>query len=126
MRLKWKSTGLLFTTSATQNGLQKSQSALKATAGGCKSLSLKALQAMRQSGQGHGDTRVIANVNFFESTASDETIGQLKSRLEKLMDIEEDFVLFFEVCERDFQKKQIFGKNIENDDKITDEDFVIL
>lgn len=64
--------------------------------------------------------------SVFESTASDETIGQLKSRLEKLMDIEEDFVLFFEVCERDFQKKMVFGKNIEKDDKITDEDFVIL
>lgn len=64
--------------------------------------------------------------SVFESTAGDETIGQLKSRLEKLMNVEEDFVLFFEVCERDFQKKQIFGKNIEKDDKITDEDFVIL
>ena len=64
--------------------------------------------------------------SVFESTASDETIGQLKWRLEKLMDKEEDFVLFFEVCERDFQKKQCFGKNIEKGDKITDEDFVIL
>ncbi len=64
--------------------------------------------------------------SVFESTASDETIGQLKGRLEKLMDAKEDFVLFFEVCERDFQKKQIFGKNTEKDDKITDEDFVIL
>lgn len=64
--------------------------------------------------------------SVFESTATDEAIGQLKSRLEKLMDIEEDFVLFFEVCERDFQKKQVFGKNIEKDDKITDESFVIL
>ena len=64
--------------------------------------------------------------SVFESTASDETIGDLKFRLEKLMNVEEDFVLFFEVCERDLQKKQIFGKNIEKDDKITDEDFVIL
>ncbi len=64
--------------------------------------------------------------SVFESTANDETIGQLKGRLEKLMDIEEDFVLFFEVCERDFQKKQVFGKNTESGDKITDEDFVIL
>lgn len=64
--------------------------------------------------------------SVFESTANDKTIGQLKGRLEKLMDIEEDFVLFFEVCERDFQKKQVFGKNTESGDKITDEDFVIL
>ena len=47
--------------------------------------------------------------SVFESTASDETIEELKFRLEKLMNVEEDFVLFFEVCERDFQKKQIFG-----------------
>lgn len=64
--------------------------------------------------------------SVFESTASDETIGQLKLRLEKIMDVEEDFVLFFEVCERDFQKKQVYGKNIEAENSITDEDFVIL
>lgn len=63
--------------------------------------------------------------SVFESTASNETIGQLKGRLEKLMDKDEDFVLFFEVCERDFQKKQCFGKNIEKEE-IADEDFVIL
>ena len=64
--------------------------------------------------------------SVFESTADDETIGQLKYRLEKLMNVEEDFVLFFEVCERDFQKKQVFGKNTDSSDKIADEDFVIL
>lgn len=64
--------------------------------------------------------------SVFESDATDETIEQLKGRLEKLMDAEEDFVLFFEVCERDFQKKQVYGKNIEAENRITDEDFVIL
>ncbi|MDY5681982.1 MAG: CRISPR-associated endonuclease Cas2 [Treponema sp.] len=64
--------------------------------------------------------------SVFESVASDETIEQLKFRLEKLMDVEEDFVLFFEVCERDFQKKEIFGKNIEPSDRITNENFAIL
>ena len=64
--------------------------------------------------------------SVFESTATDETIGQLKGSLEKMMDIREDFVLFFELCERDFQKKQVFGKDIEKDNKITDESFVIL
>ena len=61
-----------------------------------------------------------------ELIQSAATPENLAAEIEKLMDIEEDFVLFFEVCERDFQKKQIFGKNIEKDDKITDEDFVIL
>ena len=64
--------------------------------------------------------------SVFESVASDETIEQLKFRLEKLMDVEEDFVLFFEVCERDFQKKEIFGKNIEPSDRIMNENFAIL
>lgn len=64
--------------------------------------------------------------SVFETTANDETIGHLKSRLEKLMDVEEDFILFFEVCERDFQKKQVYGKNIEAENRITYEDFVVL
>ena len=53
--------------------------------------------------------------SVFESVASDETIEQLKFRLEKLMDVEEDF-----------QKKEIFGKNIEPSDRITNENFAIL
>ncbi|MCM1322146.1 MAG: CRISPR-associated endonuclease Cas2 [Bacteroides sp.] len=64
--------------------------------------------------------------SVFETTASDETIGHLRLRLEKLMDIEKDFILFFEICERDFQKRQIFGKKTESADTIADEDFVIL
>ena len=64
--------------------------------------------------------------SVFESNATDETIEQLKLRLEKLIDIEKDFILFFEVCERDFQKRQIFGKKTGASDKIVIEDFVIL
>lgn len=64
---------------------------------------------------------------MFETKATDETIGLLKSKLEKLIDVETDFILFFEVCERDWQKKEIYGKtsgdsNIMN----VDEGFVIL
>ncbi len=64
--------------------------------------------------------------SVFETYADDESINQLKGRIQKLMDEEEDFVLFFEVCERDFQKKQSFGKNAKKQNSNFDEDFMIL
>lgn len=48
--------------------------------------------------------------SVFESTASDETIGQLKSRLEKLMDIEEDFVLFLKYVSAIFRRSRFSAK----------------
>ncbi len=64
--------------------------------------------------------------SVFETFADAQSVEQLKSRIQKLMDEEEDFVLFFEVCERDFQKKQSFGKNAKKLDSNFDEDFMIL
>ena len=64
--------------------------------------------------------------SVFETYADDETIGRLKWRLENLMDEEEDFVLFFELCEHDFQKKMSFGINAKRPDSNFDEDFMIL
>lgn len=65
--------------------------------------------------------------SVFETTATDETINHLKSRVEKLMDTETDFILFFEVCERDWQKKEIYGKTADNSNTVNiDEGFVIL
>ncbi len=64
--------------------------------------------------------------SVFETFADDETIGRLKWRLEKLMDAEEDFVLFFELCERDFQKKMSFGINAKKQNSNFDEGFMIL
>ena len=37
---------------------------------------------------------------------------QMKSRLEKVIDTTEDFVLIFDICEKDWQKRQLFGKNV--------------
>lgn len=64
--------------------------------------------------------------SVFETTATDKTIEQLKFCVEKLMDTETDFILFFEVCERDWQKKEIYGKSQDNSNIVNDEDFVIL
>lgn len=65
--------------------------------------------------------------SVFETNATDETLNQLKWKLEKIIDTEVDFILFFEVCERDWQKKEIYGK-IPKNSKImnVDEEFVIL
>ena len=64
--------------------------------------------------------------SVFESSATTETIGRLKRELERIIDAEEDFILFFEICERDFQKKEKFGKMNNQNDKIIDEDYAIL
>lgn len=65
--------------------------------------------------------------SVFETKATDETINHLKSRVEKLMDTETDFILFFEICERDWQKKEIHGKTADNSNVVNfDDGFVIL
>lgn len=66
--------------------------------------------------------------SVFESFTTDETTEQLKRKLKKIIDEEEDFILFFELCERDFQKKQVLGKQEKQTGsrKIIDEQFAIL
>lgn len=64
--------------------------------------------------------------SVFETFADDQTINHLKYRLENLMNKEEDFVLFFELCERDFQKKESFGKNAKQLNSNFSEEFMIL
>ncbi len=48
--------------------------------------------------------------SVFETKATDKTISHLKNHVEKIMNLDEDFILFFEICERDWQKKEIYGK----------------
>lgn len=65
--------------------------------------------------------------SVFETKATDETISLLKSKLEKLIDAETDFILFFEVCERDWQKKEVYGKESGDSNVMNvDEEFLIL
>ena len=64
--------------------------------------------------------------SVFESNAPEESIEQLKFRLEKIIEDSEDFVLFFKVCERDWQKQEKYGVGAKQKDEIPDEGFVIL
>ena len=64
--------------------------------------------------------------SVFESSAGEETVKQLKNRLEQIIDAEEDFVLFFNICERDWQKQEKFGVGAKNKDEILDGNFAIL
>ena len=64
--------------------------------------------------------------SVFETTATEQTIGQLKFKLEKIIDEEDDFVLFFKVCEKDWQKQQKFGIGAKFEEEIKDDGFAIL
>ncbi|OJF75749.1 MAG: CRISPR-associated endonuclease Cas2 [Treponema sp. CETP13] len=61
--------------------------------------------------------------SVFESCANELQINLLKSRLNRII-ADEDFVLFFNICERCWQKKLIFGKT-GNSNPMND-DFMIL
>lgn len=62
--------------------------------------------------------------SVFEAYAPKSAIMNLKNSVECVIDMDEDFILMFEVCERDWQKRQFFGKNSEKEEK--NESFVIL
>lgn len=62
--------------------------------------------------------------SVFEVYAPKAVVMDLKYRVEQVIDMEEDFILLFEVCERDWQKRQFFGKNLEKEEN--NENFVIL
>jgi CRISPR-associated protein Cas2 len=56
--------------------------------------------------------------SVFEITAPNSIIICLKNKIEKVIELEYDFVLFFEICEKDWQKQQLYGinKNFETED----------
>ncbi len=62
--------------------------------------------------------------SVFESSADENTIAACKARILKVIDEEEDFVIFFFVCEKDWQKKESYGKKSVNPDG--NDKFVIL
>lgn len=62
--------------------------------------------------------------SVFEVYAPKAVVMDLKYRVEQVIDMDEDFILLFEVCERDWQKRQFFGKNLEKEEN--NENFVIL
>lgn len=64
--------------------------------------------------------------SVFESFAPDMTILHLKRDLGRIIETEEDFVLFFEICERDWQKQEKFGLDSNENDRMSDDKFIIL
>lgn len=63
--------------------------------------------------------------SVFETDADERTIGQLKRRLEAIIE-SEDFVLFFNICERDWQKQEKFGVGAGEHGKNPNDGFAIL
>ncbi len=64
--------------------------------------------------------------SVFESDAPEASILDLKYRLGKIIDSSEDFVLFFDVCERDWQKQEKFGVGSKEKSRMEDDKFLIL
>ena len=62
--------------------------------------------------------------SVFESNADEKTINILKRRLLDIIDIETDFILFFDVCEKDWQKQEIYG-TMEANKEVNDK-FLVL
>ena len=46
--------------------------------------------------------------SVFEVEADRKTVDELRRKIKRVMD-EEDFVVYFDVCERDWQKKLKYG-----------------
>lgn len=62
--------------------------------------------------------------SVFESDMPELIMKQMKSRLEKVIDTTEDFLLIFDICEKDWQKRQLFGKIVCKEEK--NEKFIFL
>ena len=62
--------------------------------------------------------------SVFETTATEAVIAQAKARLKEIIK-DEDFVLFFKICERDWQKQEKYGKNKKNGQE-ADAPYIIL
>ncbi len=62
--------------------------------------------------------------SVFESDAPKETIEIMKYRLGYAIDENEDFILIFNICEKDWQKKEKYGISCEHE--IINDMFYIL
>lgn len=62
--------------------------------------------------------------SVFESDAPEETIKIMKRRLNYVIDENEDFILVFNICEKDWQKREKYGINSEHE--ILNDSFFIL
>ncbi len=64
--------------------------------------------------------------SVFEANAPEQVIDQLKLRLNSTIEAEEDFILFFNICERDWQKQQKYGLGAKGKEQMPDDGFMIL
>lgn len=62
--------------------------------------------------------------SVFELNCTEKDIEHLRAMLRYVIK-EEDYILFFSVCERDWQKKETYGKNSPGK-TIMDEPFIII
>lgn len=63
--------------------------------------------------------------SIFELSCSENDIRHLRQIIRNIIDDEEDYILFFSVCERDWQKREAYGKS-KLQDNYMDKPFVIL
>ena len=66
-------------------------------------------------------TRVQNSV--FELEANDRAIERIKGRIRKIMK-DEDSIIYFNICESDWQKRQSYGKKADKD--IEERNFYII
>ena len=64
--------------------------------------------------------------SVYEMNATESVLNELKRKLFDVIEVERDFVLFFSVCERDWQKKEFYGIDKKNNNYVDDDNFVIL
>jgi CRISPR-associated protein Cas2 len=56
--------------------------------------------------EGYG---VRVQKSVFEIEASSKIIERLRTEIHALLNIEQDYVVYFEICERDWQKREKYG-----------------
>ena len=56
--------------------------------------------------EGYG---VRVQKSVFEIEASSKIIDRLRKEINTLLNIEQDYVVYFEICERDWQKREKYG-----------------
>ncbi len=60
--------------------------------------------------------------SVFEMDCSEKILNELRKKVSKLIE-EEDYVVYFKICEKDWQKREKYGKMIYEEDN---KDFEIL
>ncbi len=57
------------------------------------------------------DYGVRVQKSVFEMEATDKTIKNLRERVQRVIE-NEDYVVYFKICEKDWQKREKYGKKV--------------